>query len=361
MGKNTQARKYQLTLNNPIEKNYTHESLKENLLKFKSLVYFCMADEIGENKTPHTHVFVAFTAPVRFSTIKNAFPEAHIEKSLGTSEQNRDYVKKSGKWENDIKHGTAVEGTFEEYGELPQEKQGHRKDLDELYSMIESGMSTYEIISQQPSHMEKINIIERVRQILVQEAGKTEFRNLIVTYIFGATGTGKTRYVMEQYGYESVFRVTDYSHPFDNYLGQDVVCFDEFSSNLRIQDMLNYLDGYPLELPCRYSNKWACYSKVYIISNIELKFQYSNVQVENPEVWQALLRRIHVVMAFFQQKTVTYTVHEYLNGFVELDDSYIPEKFKNAENQTALSFSPDCGTQLAIPDTKENSGNADLF
>ena len=101
--------------------------------------------------------------------------------------------------------------------------------------------------------------------------------------------------VMEKYGYSAVYRVTDYSHPFDGYKGQDVIIFEEFRSSLSIGDMLNYLDGYPLELPCRYANKVACYTKVYMISNIPLEQQYRNVQVDNPETWNAFRRRIKQV------------------------------------------------------------------
>ena len=93
----------------------------------------------------------------------------------------------------------------------------------------------------------------------------------------------------------NVFRITDYLHPFDLYKGQDVILFDEFRSSLKIQDMLNYLDGYPLELPCRYANKIACYTKVYLISNISLESQYMNIQLDSPETWDAFLRRIHTV------------------------------------------------------------------
>ena len=79
---------------------------------------------------------------------------------------------------------------------------------------------------------------------------------------------------MEKYGYQNVYRVTDYDHPFDSYKGQDVIVFEEFRSSLKIQDMLNYLDGYPCELPCRYNNKLACFTKVYIITNISFNQQY---------------------------------------------------------------------------------------
>ena len=54
--------------------------------------------------------------------------------------------------------------------------------------------------------------------------------------------------------------------------------FEEFRSSLPIQDMLKYLEGYPLMLPCRYNNKAACYTKVFLISNIPLASQYPNVQ-----------------------------------------------------------------------------------
>jgi hypothetical protein len=62
--------------------------------------------------------------------------------------------------------------------------------------------------------------------------------------------------------------------------------------------MLNYLDGYPLEMPSRYSDKQACYTKVYIITNIPLDEQYPNIQNFEPKSWEALKRRIHKVIEF---------------------------------------------------------------
>ena len=55
--------------------------------------------------------------------------------------------------------------------------------------------------------------------------------------------------------------------------------------------MLVYLDGYPVNLPCRYSDKPALYTKVYIISNISLEKQYVEVQKYEPETYKAFLRR----------------------------------------------------------------------
>lgn len=100
---------------------------------------------------------------------------------------------------------------------------------------------------------------------------------------------------MEKYGYRNTYRVTDYQHPFDGYKGQDVVVFEEFRSSLCIQEMLKLIDGYPVELPCRYNNKTACYTKIFIISNIPLSQQYCNIQMHEHESYRAFLRRIGCV------------------------------------------------------------------
>ena len=53
---------------------------------------------------------------------------------------------------------------------------------------------------------------------------------------------------------------------FDTYDGQDVLIFEEFRGGLKHGDMLNYLDGYPLLLPCRYFNRQGCYRKVFFMT-----------------------------------------------------------------------------------------------
>lgn len=294
--KDTQSRKWQITINNPCDKGFDHEYIKSQLNDFKSLKYYCMADEKGE--TLHSHVYAVFSNPVRFSSVKNHFNEAHIETARGTSEENRDYIRKAGKWENDEKHGTIIPDTFEEFGEIPEEHQGERNDLAYLLELIRAGYSNYDLVNMLPDYLFSLDKIERARQLLKAEENKDVFRILSVSYIWGKTETGKTRGVMEEHGYTNVYRVTDYTHPFDGYAGEDVIVFDEFRSQLKIGDMLNYLDGYPIVLPCRYANKQACYTKVYLISNIPLEDQYQTVQIEQNATWEAFARRIHEVIHY---------------------------------------------------------------
>lgn len=236
--------------------------------------------------------------------MKNKFEGAHFEISRGSSTENRDYIFKLGKWLNHKKNETNLSETHKEWGEIPLERQGARNDLADLYDMIKQGMDNFEILETTPEYLLNIDKIERARQVIREKLFREQFRNLEVTYIFGITSSGKTKYVMEKHGYENVYRVTDYKNPFDGYRGQNTICFEEFRSSLPVGSMLNYLDGYPLELPCRYNNKIACYETVYLISNIPLKDQYKSTQNEELETWKAFLRRIDKTLEFDSQGNI---------------------------------------------------------
>lgn len=289
----SKSRKYQLTFNNPVEHGFTHEVIKTTLASFPGMQYWCMCDEIGEQGTPHTHLYLYSPNAILFSTLQQRFMGAHIEAAKGSHRENRDYIRKEGRWLDDAKHETNLPETFEESGALPIERDKRESISSEILSLIQSGSSNAEILVQYPSAMNRLQHVEAARQTLLEERYSNQWRDLEVTYLWGKTGVGKTRSIMEKYGYSRVYRVTNYDHPFDDYKGQDVILFEEFRSSLPIQDMLKYLDGYPLMLPCRYSNKAACFTKVYLVSNIPLSAQYPNVQVSEPETYRAFCRRIN--------------------------------------------------------------------
>lgn len=316
----TQSRKWQITINNPVEKGFTHDRLKEILAGMKSVIYWCMADEIGENGTYHTHLYLQGRGGINFDTIKKRFEGGHFEMAKGTAMQNKEYVSKTGKWEKDRKRETCVSGTFEEWGEMPVERQGARNDLADIYSMIKQGLNNFEIMEQVPDVMFHLDKLEVVRQTIRDVEFSERWRDLEVQYIFGDTGLGKTRSIMEKYGYKNVYRVTDYKHPFDGYMGQDVILFEEFRSSLTLGDMLKYLDGYPVVLPCRYANKQACFTKVYVCSNISLNQQYPEIQRESFEDFAAFLRRIKLVKRYTKEGIKVFHINPALRseGFIQL-------------------------------------------
>ncbi len=315
-GKDIQRYAFQLTINNPLGHGFDHHKIKETLVSYFSTVkFFCMADETGENGTFHTHIYVCFSSRVRWSTVKKHFESAHIEIANGTVQSNIDYIKKSGKWENTDKSETRVEGTYEEWGTVPKQK-GNIPEMEELLQLIKDGYSNMEILNLNNDYILNLEKLDRIRTTYLVDKYKNERRlNLKVIYISGATGTGKTRGVLDAHGDANVYRISDYMHPFDHYSCEEVIAFDEFRSSLRISDMLNYCDIYPIQLPSRYSNKFACYRTVYIISNWNLEDQYSEVQKDSPESWKAFLRRIHEVRVYARDGTIkTFeSVEKYLS------------------------------------------------
>lgn len=295
----SQGRKWQLTWNNPLDHGNTHERIIERFSEL-AIDYWCLADEVGtKTKTHHTHGFIYSPSPVRFSRLKRLFPQAHIEKANGSCKDNRDYILKEGRWRDTLRAETSIEGSFCENGEMPNERQPKEDKRELLYAMVEQGLTTEEIIEIDKSFVYRIKTIDD----LVQRRLAAQYRNINrpveVIYVWGATGTSKTRSIHERHRDEGLCRITSYRNGcvnFDSYHSDPVLVFEEFNSQIPIEAMLNYLDIYPVMLPARYADKVGCFTKVYLTSNIPLEKQYPDVQRKRPEMWKAFLRRIHKVV-----------------------------------------------------------------
>lgn len=332
-----QARKYQLTINNPLP-DYSHNKIKEICFtKFKSFRFGVMADEIGKNGTYHIHLFICFDNPLRFSTIKKNFVTAHIEVARGSIEQNIEYITKSSKWASTEKAETSIDGTFEEFGDKPPENKGKNRDMEELYNMIVvEELSNADIIRINNDYIMQIDKLDKIRTMHLQEKFKgTRRLDIKVSYVQGVTGSGKSRNILDTYGDGNTYRVTDMLHPFDQYNCEPVIVFEEFRSSLPLNDMLNYLDIYPIQLQARYANKYACYNRVFLCTNWKLEKQYEEIQRQDPESWKAFLRRIHEVRDYTTNGVITYnSVNEYMNrsrDFISI------EKISN-EEQLEIPF-----------------------
>lgn len=307
MKKDTQMKAVQITINNPEKNGYTDERISKILLQCK-VRYACLCREIGANGTEHIHIYILFPSARHFSTLTNRFPKAHIEKAYGSPQDNRDYIRKEGKWKDTAKFETSIEGSFREFGVFPDSYVIGRPEMDEILDEIKSGVSTSEILESHSKHLFKANAIDSVRQAFLADKYREKMRPVCVTYIYGPTATGKTRSIFKKHSPENICRITSYSKNgirFDAYHGEDVLVFEEFASQIPIEEMLNYLDMYPLMLPARYNDKVACYTKVYITSNLPLNKQYVNVQIDRPRTYNAFLRRINYVEEFKADGSIT--------------------------------------------------------
>ena len=274
----TRKRRYCLTLNNPT----TEEMEAVTQVTTTNLKRGIFGLEVGEEGTPHIQGFVHMKNAMTLTAVKKWLQSNrwHLEAARGTDYEAWTYCLKDEK-------------ILAKYGDEPS-VEGELSDWEKIADMVRGGASNLEIITKFPSIAIRCQgALDRMR--LEHDRATAGWRDVEVKFITGPTGCGKTRGVMEKYGYANVYRATDKKHPFETYAGQDVIVFEEFRGGIRCEDMLNYLDGYPVELPARYANKMAKFTKVYMLTNIQFEELYPNIQMRHQETWEAFKRRVNVI------------------------------------------------------------------
>lgn len=291
----TRTRSWILTLNNPTDE------------EIASLATACggggvlratVAHEVGEGGTPHLQGFIQLAHGKTVSAFKRwaGSNRYHLETARDLR-RSWDYCRKGEQpkteWEEQNVDGPTyglnhvdVLTTGDRPPESPEDSWG------QAVAMIEDGSPVLEVVRRFPGFARSISALLRLEAEVATQKTR-EWRHLTTTYVWGATGVGKTRAVMEGHGYDNVYRVTNWKHPWDGYRGQPVIIFDEFRSQPTMSQMLNWLDGYPIDLPARYQDRPAEFTEVYIISNWPLHDQYTGKQETSPETWRAFMRRIH--------------------------------------------------------------------
>ncbi|MEG1925803.1 MAG: hypothetical protein RR415_08645 [Ruthenibacterium sp.] len=323
------ARTWMLVVNNPADYNVTPQTVAQTLneaCESGAVTFWCCINEKSVElnpdtgkQTPHMHIVLYCPGKQRGGWLHKRFPNAALFPCASAVPSLIMYIKKDkdGAWykkhpEKLAEKLPAKEAQFTEWGDMPQgKKNGLLANSEKVVDAIASGLSDYELLQLDPDMWKKLPQIKQTRMVIKSEEFLHKFRNMDVTYIEGATGTGKTRFVMQAENYD-VFTVDDYDHVWDGYEQQEAVFFDEFRSQPDFSDMLRWLDGNPVKLKARYSNAVACFTKIYIASNWSLEQQYLNVQREHPTDWQAFLRRIHHRRIYTGYNT--YTEYDNVNG-----------------------------------------------
>ena len=113
-------------------------------------------------------------------------------------------------------------------------------------------------------------------------------RAVTTTILWGTTGVGKSHRVRT--AYPDAFIVLPGRDPFGSYTDQSTIIFEEFNPmEWPLRKMNVLLDVWSSELDCRYTNKKARWSKVFILANSPSSTWYS---LEPPELQAAFHRRI---------------------------------------------------------------------
>lgn len=251
----------------------------------------------------HWQGFLQSPTATRLSTIRRAFKNigvpnpSWIARRQGTVAQAVGYC---------TKEDTRVRGPFL-HGEINQRLEA--KPLTEVEQAIREGTPLHSLMLD-PDNATAIRPHLRYLERLESDANQDlaqETRTVTVRYVWGDPGIGKTYTYRQRYPQgDAAYWVTDYSHPWDSYQGQPTIVLDEYTGDFSPTSLNHYLEGYPCELPARYANRWARWTTVIIISNLDPETLYPQAPAK---IREAVERRIGEVEHWAEtEQGITQTV-----------------------------------------------------
>lgn len=219
------ARSYCYTKN-----NYTQEEVEA--IKAIESTYHVIGFEIGESGTPHLQGYIHFKNARSFKAVHKELFNAHIEPTKGTPEQASEYSKKDGE--------------YWEQGECP--KQGKRTDVELVREEINNGNGMRGVV-RIATNLQQIKMAEA---ILKYEEPQRNWKPH-VTWCFGATATGKSKYAHEVFSGLDFFRKTSNQGKWwDGYdAHQNVIIDDIDSKTMPYKCLLDLLDRYACVIECK--------------------------------------------------------------------------------------------------------------
>lgn len=185
-------------------------------------------------------------------------------------------------------------------------KQGRRNDLKKCITDIENGKTLQEIALSHPQEWIKYH---SGLKSLHQMHGSTPpiRRSVTTTVLWGPTGTGKSHRVRT--AYPEAYIILPGRDPFGAYTKQETVIWEEFNPmDWPIRKMNVLLDVWRAELDCRYMNKWAHWTKAFILANTSPITWYC---LEDTQLQAAFNRRLTYTIEILnkeQELLLIYTV-----------------------------------------------------
>lgn len=212
----------------------------DNILHW-DVTRMAVAEESGEDGTPHLQGFVTFQRSYRLAALKKLQPRAHWEVSL-TSD-----------WNYENKGDNVVH-------RIDNRKQGKRKDLDEAYDDAEAGKPLKAYASERRPGYQSLRLYERLSSLYSKPR---PIGPIAAEWYFGPTGSGKTKAVYDRYGGD-VYRVLS-DKWWDGYATQETVLIDDFRVEwCGFARLLSLLDIYPFRVEYKGGSTEVSYRRIVI-------------------------------------------------------------------------------------------------
>lgn len=268
------------TINNPT----SLPQLEDNM---NFLIY---QEEIGESGTYHLQGYCEYKTQTGLAAVKESLGTntAHLEPRRGTQAEAIAYCQKED---------TRIDGPYR-FGQ--PRVQGKRQDLNAFKDEVMAGKRKRDlledhcgVIARYPKFYDTLTMLNRPERTT----------DLEVTLLYGDTGTGKTRYVYDNWGgKEGDLFITPLNNGtmwWDTYDKHTVVLMDDFSGaacHMTLTTLLRLLDRYPVLAPIKGSYTWWLPNKIFVTTNVLPKhwFKWENRR----EQYWALARRFTAVYTY---------------------------------------------------------------
>lgn len=261
--------------------SFTNFNLDFDYDSIEKVEYMIVGEEIcPKTKNKHHQGYVVFNNQRSFESVKKKLKGFHIEASKKCALANIRYCEKDG-------------NLIYEIGQRPK-GQGARTDIKDIFDEIKNGASNRDIAENYPN-----------KWVFHGKAFK-EYRNMIedkrewktkVYYIYGKSGSGKTKYAIEKGATTISFLPSGRSYFIENYNGEDNVLIDDIDETTFCgyrQLFLQLTDRYPMSINIKGSSRNWKPKKIFLTSNYPPchVFPGENEEEEDP----AVMRRIHKII-----------------------------------------------------------------
>lgn len=240
--------------------------------------YFVFGSEHTEEGRHHWQTYVWFHNGKTFDQVKKYFAKhgaPHLEKTVGTWEQNRAYCTKEEK--------------YKIFGEAPA--QGKRTDLKKIRDDMTNGKKLDDITLEEPFIFHQYGrTLMQLETIILRQKFRTEMTTC--DWLWGPTGVGKSHSAFTGYNPKTHY-VWAHEKWWDGYKGQEVVIINEFRGTIEYDRLLDMIDKWPMTVPVRNREPVPFLAKHIIITSSLPPEKVYRQRVEGDGIEQ-LLRRIVV-------------------------------------------------------------------
>lgn len=252
--------------------------------------------ERGKGGHHHAHMVIVSMSAVEAGTIRHRFPGCHLDPIDGTVAQALDYLDKRHSERHSDKAETQL--SDRQMAGRPLEVGRDRPAVrgasvyDQIDGLLDEGLTPDDICAIGTRYAHHAKAIDRHYDSRLSSQASRR-RQVTCFYHFGGPGSGKSS-VFDTLGDEErrAYYIAEYTHPYDSYMGEQIIYFDDFEGrNVEPCSLFALLEGRLRRLPARYRDRPVVCDEVHIASLLE-----PERLVGSGELYERLMARLDTVV-----------------------------------------------------------------